>query len=220
MNSTAKTTIRKRMIFYFLLIALANIFVAGEIIYEIRSDEYRTEVLNSMYNIADNYEKPEIVFDILDDLIKKFAVMIAILIVVSAVILFLFVVQIASPMQYMITKARIMADGDLSQKVTINTNDELADMGNLVNDLSTNLQEVIAQLERISDDMKKVTALHSANLKRHRVLPVLFNEETDALHKILQDMILLKSCFTLYRVNLNKHTTQDNHGTTQLSNAQ
>jgi methyl-accepting chemotaxis protein len=209
MNSTPKSSIRKRMIFYFLLIALANLFVAGEIIFEMRSDTYRNEVLNQMYDIAENNEEPEIIFTILDDLIKKFSVMIVILIVVSAVILFLFVVQIASPLQYMITKARIMANGDLSQKVEIKTNDELADMGNLVNDLSTNLQEVIAQLENISDDMKNVANLHSLTIQKHKVLPVLFKVETEKIHRILQNMILLKSSFTLYRVNLNKH--EDNH---------
>ncbi len=197
------------MVFYFLLIMLANIFVAGEIIYEMKSETYRTSVLNRMYDISDNNEKPEIIFTVLDRLITRFTVMIVILVIVSAVILFLFVVQIASPLQYMITRARIMADGDLSQQIVVHTNDELAVMGNLVNDLSTNLQEIIAHVEHISEDVKTINVMHSENVKRHRVLPLLFRKETDALHRVLHDLVILKSCCTLYRVNMKKHLNQE-----------
>ncbi|MDA3901088.1 MAG: HAMP domain-containing protein [Spirochaetes bacterium] len=199
-----RTTIRKRMIFYFLLIALANIFVAGEIIYEMKSEDYRNRVVTKMYQVEQGVVKPEVIYDIIDEWIKKFSVMIGVLITVSAVILFLFVVQIASPLHYMIKQAVKMSEGDLSGMIKVHTNDELAEMAMLVNDMSQNLQEVLAQLERISDDMQATVLLHSRNINRHSKLPAVFKKETMNLHKIQQDMILLKSSFKLYRINFNE----------------
>lgn len=196
-----RTTIRKRMIFYFLLIAIANIFVAGEIIYEMKSEDYRNIVVQKMYQVQQGVLEPEVIFEIIDQWIRKFSVMISILIAVSAVILFLFVVQIASPLHYMIKQAVKMSEGDLSGMIKVNTNDEIAEMAMLVNDMSQNLQEVLAQLERISEDVQYTVQLHSRNINRHSKLPAVFKKETLNLHKIQQDMILLKSCFKLYRVN-------------------
>jgi methyl-accepting chemotaxis protein len=200
-NNKSKTSLRKKMIFYFLLIAIANVFVAGEIVWELKSKSYRTEIAKEV-TLIKNGEKPvEYIHNIFDKLAKKFVIMIIILIVVSAVVLFLFVIQIASPIQYMIDQARKMSDGDLSKKIDVKTEDEIAVLGCLINDLSVDLQEVIAQLERISDEMRKVVNLHENNLKEFPNIKSYFDEETEIILKISKELNLLKEMYILFTIN-------------------
>lgn len=203
-----KSSLRKRMIFYFILIAFANVFVAGEIIFEISSNKYRQSVYTSI-DTPQQQDRIHVVDNMLDQLVKKYIVLVSILILVSSVILFLFVVQIVSPLNYMINMADRMSEGDLSLRVKIRSNDELSDLGNLINDLSNNVQEIIAQVERISFDMTKLCALHSRNLKRHSKFPQIFKKETDAMHLISQNLLLLKNSYVLYAIESFKHNYLD-----------
>ena len=189
------------MIFYFLLIALANIFVAGEFIIEINSETYRTRILNEVHSIRKGTRPPEHIYTILDSLARKFVIMILILIVVSAVVLFLFVVQIASPIQYMIDQAGRMSEGDLSIRIKIRSNDEIAVLGKLINDLSINLQEVVAQLDRMTNNLSEAVDLHDANLKSFPNITSYFDEETKLLRQILKEFKLLKEAFILFTID-------------------
>ncbi|MDA3900536.1 MAG: methyl-accepting chemotaxis protein [Spirochaetes bacterium] len=195
-----KTSLRKRMIFYFILIAFANVFVAGEIIFEITSNSYRTQVYKNIDN-PDQASRIEVIDTMLNDLVKKYIVLVSILILVSSVILFLFVVQIVSPLNYMINVADKMSDGDLSLRVKIRSNDELSDLGNLINDLSNNIQEIIAQVERLSFDMTKLCELHSKNIRRHSKLPGVFKKETDTMDTLSQNLLFLKNSYILYAID-------------------
>lgn len=213
-----KTTLRKRMIFYFLLIAFANVFVAGEIIFEITSTNYR-ETLYQQVDKVDQSQRITAIDAMLDKIVTKYIVMVSILILVSAVILFLFVIQIVSPLQYMINVADKMSDGDLSLRIKIRTNDEISDLGSLINDLSNNVQEIIAQVERLSYDMSKLCILHSKNLKRHHKLPLAFRKETDAMHTLSQNMIVLKNSYVLYAIDsYKKNFNNQNNSPAQVRN--
>ena len=194
------TSLRKKMIFYFLLIAIANIFVAGEILWEIKSTDYRTTVTQEVTLIKEGARPVTHVYTILDDLSRKFVIMILILIVVSAVVLFLFVWQIASPIQYMINQAEKMADGDLSIRIDIKSKDEMAVLGKLVNELSINLQEVLAQLERMAADMHVAIELFKEDLGQR---PIKLSTITHNIAKIeshLKKLDILKDMFVLYTI--------------------
>ncbi len=193
-----KTSLRKKMIFYFLLIAIANVFVAGEFVWELKSDSYRAEVLEEINRIKKDEKPAEHAYVILDRLARKFVIMILILIIVSAVVLFLFVIQIASPIQYMINMADKMSDGDLSLRIDIKSRDEIAVLGKLINDLSINIQELVAQLERMACEFEEAVAMHEDNLKNFPNARSYFTEETERLHKILKEFRLLKDMYVLF----------------------
>lgn len=205
-----KSSLRMRMIFYFLLIAFANLFVIGELVFEISSSEYREEVHEKVDKEV-QAERIQEMNVVLDDIVKKFVFMVFVLIFVSATILSLFVVQIVSPLQYMINVADKMSDGDMSLRINIKTSDELSDLGNLINDLSMNVQEIVAQIERLSYDLSSICKLHSKNINKHHKLPLVFRKETEALHKLSQEMILLKNMYVLYKIDsLKKHFYDEN----------
>ena len=192
--------LRKRMIFYFLLIALANVFVAAEFVIELNSDSYRAKFIEEVRALQQGSRPAGEVNAVLDKLARKFVIMICVLIVVSAVVLFLFVIQIASPIQYMIDQANRMSEGDLRIRINIRTKDEIAVLGNLINDLSINLQEVLAQLDRLIQNLKRAVSLHHENLKTFPNIRSYFDEETAMLDQLLKEFELLKQEYTLFTI--------------------
>lgn len=55
----------------------------------------------------------------------------------------MFIRNITDPLQHMIDTSKLIALGDLSQTVSIRARNELAEMGNIVNELTSNLQEML-----------------------------------------------------------------------------
>jgi len=188
------------MIFYFLLIAIANVFVAGEILWEIKSSEYRSQIVRDVTLIKEGKEPVTHIYSVFDDLSRKFVVMILILIVVSAVVLFMFVWQVASPIQYMVDQAEKMADGDLSIRIDIRTEDEIAVLGELINDLSINLQEVVAQLERMVFDLQDGISNFKSDLEERPIKLSMVKLHIDVLLNNVKRLELLKDNFVLYTI--------------------
>lgn len=197
------------MIFYFLLIAIANVLVAGEFLWEIRSSAYREKVTKVVSVIKEGKKSVEHVYTILDNLSWKFVIMILILIIVSAVVLFLFVWQIASPMQYMINQAEKMSEGDLSIRIDVKTGDEIAILGKLINDLSINLQEVIAQLERMVYEMDSALDTFRTDISDKPVKLSTVKLNLILLEKSIKKLELLKDNFILYTIDGLKKNVED-----------
>ena len=211
MDTSAKkkvSSLRKKMIFYFLLIAIANILVAVEFLWELKSSTYRTEVASQVTLIKNGVHPITHAFSILDGLSNKFIVMILILIIVSAVVLFMFVWQIASPIQYMINQARKMADGDLSTTIAIRSEDEIAVLGNLINDLSINLQEVIAQVDSMVTDFKDDVASFHGDLSKRPLKLSDIKMNLDMIESNIMKLEMLKNAFTLFTID-NSGENQD-----------
>lgn len=194
------TSLRKRMVFYFLLIAIANIFVAGEILIEIKSSSFRQKVASEVELIKEGREPVTHIYNTLDNLSRKFVIMILILIIVSAVVLFMFVWQIASPIQYMINQAGKMADGDLSIRVEIKKEDEIAVLGNLINDLSINLQEVLAQLERIVHEERSIITDFKSGLEERPIRLSTVKGHLSNLNDAVAKLEMVKDAFVLYTI--------------------
>lgn len=195
-----KSTLRSKMIFYFFLLAFANIFVTVEFILDIRSTSYK-EHLNHVVELVKEDQRPtESVHEEIKKIVNKFSIMLVVLIFISASILYMFVVQIASPIQYMIDKATVIADGDLSTTIQIKSEDELSVLGNLINDLNANLQEIIAQLKQIQPDLQNIHSSLSHKLLHYPELEPLIEEDAERVGHIAMDLMMLKEAFTLYQI--------------------
>lgn len=188
------------MIFYFFLIAFANIFVTFEFIMDIRSDKYRNQINEVIELVKDDARPIESVHAEIAKIVRKFSIMLVVLIAISAAVLYMFVVQIASPIQYMIDKATVIADGDLSATIQIKSDDELSVLGNLINDLNANLQEIVAQIKQIQPGLQNIHDNLEHKLKHYPELEVLIQEDTEMVGQIANDLLMLKEAFTLYQI--------------------
>ncbi len=194
------SSLRKRMVFYFLLIAIANVFVAGEILVEIKSTHFRQKVAGEVELIKEGKEPVTHIYKTFDNLSRKFIIMILILIIVSAVVLFMFVWQIASPIQYMINQAEQMANGNLSIRIDIKKEDEIAILGKLINDLSINLQEVIAQLERLVHEERSIVTDFSHDLEERPIRLSMIKKHLVSMDDAVKKLEMLKDAFVLYTI--------------------
>lgn len=199
-NEKRRSSIRSKMIFYFFLIAFANVFVTLEFIMDIRSDEYKEQIDNVIELVKVGAKPTESVHAEVTKIVRKFSIMLVVLIAISASVLYMFVVQIASPIQYMIDKATVIADGDLSATIQIKSEDELSVLGNLINDLNANLQEIIAQLKQIQPDLEHIHSSLNHKLSRYPELRPLIEEDSERVGLIATDLMMLKEAFTLYQI--------------------
>jgi len=211
-SSETGSSLRKKMIFYFLLIAIANIFVAGEILWEIKSSAYKQMVTSKVEQIKAGEKPVEDIHEIFSHLTQKFAIMILILIIVSAVVLFMFVWQIASPIQYMIDQAEKMADGNLSIRIEIKKEDEIAILGRLINDLSINLQEVLAQLERIVFEERTILNTFNDDMEERPIKLSTVKTHIQSLEGTVKKLEMLKDAFVLYTIESLKTNTDERGG--------
>ena len=188
-------------------------------------NQFQTELAKDISNEkAEKFMKETLDVDSLFEVFNVFQMrMILLLAVVTASIVgafFMFAREIVAPMEGMVAATKKIADGDLSATVPVKSNDEIGQIGNLINDMSVNLQEMIIQIrqeskrlrEKITQANEKVTkSLHTEELtkaieeKRIRLTDLKTIISTgDELSTILDDMVIelssLQAFINMYKV--------------------
>ena len=130
------------MIVYFLLIGFASSLVGIEFIVETHGSDLNKALLSNF----EKYSKGEIgsdeVFSPIDKLRSKAILMIVIILCVMIIVLTMFIKNITGPLQHMIEVSKAISRGDLSHTIKIHSDNELAELGNVINEMSSNLQEI------------------------------------------------------------------------------
>ncbi|MDM8543572.1 HAMP domain-containing protein [Desulfococcaceae bacterium HSG9] len=137
-----KNNLQRTMIIYFLLIGFASLLVGIEFIVDTQSSALKETLLDNFSKYANQEIGADAVFAPIVKLRNKAILMVAIILVVMIIILTMFIKNITEPLQHMIEISRNISRGDLSQTVTIDSQNELAQLGNVINEMSSNLQEI------------------------------------------------------------------------------
>ncbi len=137
-----KNNLQRTMIIYFLLIGFASMLVGVEFIVDTQSGELRETLLSNFSQYTRGEIGQEAVFTPIVKLRNKAILMVAIILVVMIIILTMFIKNITEPLQHMIEVSQSISKGDLSRTVAIDSQNELAQLGNVINEMSSNLQEI------------------------------------------------------------------------------
>ena len=137
-----KNNLQRTMIIYFLLIGFASMLVGVEFIVDTQSGELRETLLSNFSQYTRGDIGQEAVFTPIVKLRNKAILMVAIILVVMIIILTMFIKNITEPLQHMIEVSQSISKGDLSRTVSIDSQNELAQLGNVINEMSSNLQEI------------------------------------------------------------------------------
>jgi methyl-accepting chemotaxis protein len=129
--------LESRLLNYFLLIAFAVILIGIEFYFEMNAEHGQHICSNPAHHEADQN-----IINPLDNLRNKILIMFLVLSIVVAIVLTMFIKNITTPLCKMVMVARHINDGDLSQTVSIDNNDEIGEVGIAINELASNLQEV------------------------------------------------------------------------------
>jgi methyl-accepting chemotaxis protein len=149
MVAKSRYSLQRTMIIYFLLIGFASMLVCIEFWADFSGGALKTEIWKHLDEFEHHQITREQVLAPIDRLRTKAVLMVAIIMVVMLIVLTMFIKNITEPLQDMIQLSRKISAGDLSQTVRVDANNELADLGHVVNEMASNLQEIILLSQRI-----------------------------------------------------------------------
>lgn len=127
--------------------------------------------------------------------------MIAVVLFVMIIVLMMLIKNITEPLQHMIETAQKISKGDLSCTIEISSNNELVELGNVINEMSSNIQEITLlskNLYKSGDAFAVQTAsilskpeIEDAEIESLRGHLDLFESEFEMLDNVI-------SCFNFY----------------------
>jgi len=133
---------------YFFLIAIAAMMIGVEFYFEMSKPGLKQEICTIQAAISDASDPEISTTDSLEEspalsnLRNKIVVMFGVLTIVMAIVMMMFVKNITRPLQRTLDTAKLINDGDLSQVIRIETNDEVGQLGVVINELTSNFQEI------------------------------------------------------------------------------
>lgn len=179
--------LRKKLLLYFLLIAIVSISVSAEIILEMSSAKLENEIKSNFYHqiekITPQYNLKEIKKNLNMDAIfspiyKLRNRMILFLLFVSASIIAAFVLftkDIISPMDGIVDATKKIVAGDLTVSVPVMSEDEIGLIARSINDIDSNLTNMINQVKHELNKYK--FSLIDAHNDLSKIMPDKYNEK-------------------------------------------
>ncbi len=131
------------MIIYFLLVGFASLLVGVEFILDTHSSRLESELISNCGKYNSGETDRATLLAPIDRLRNKAVLMIAIVLLVMIIVLTMFVKNISEPLQHMIEVSKEISKGDLNHTVRIEADNELAQLGRVINEMASNLQEII-----------------------------------------------------------------------------
>jgi len=149
MKQEARYSLQRTMIIYFLLIGFASLLVGLEFVADTDAPLLRETLLQNVDAYLNGAMPRDAVFLPIDRLRGKAILMLGIILVVAVIVLTMFIKNITEPLQHMIEVSKNISTGDLSQTIRIHSANELAELGSVINEMSSNLQEIILMSRRM-----------------------------------------------------------------------
>lgn len=135
-------TLERKMLSYFGLIAAASLLITIEFVWAIRIATPQTDSLTQPYTLPADTTK-EVILG-LKSLRNKALLMCVVQAVVTLIVLIMFMRRITGPLQQMVESSRIISEGDLSRTIPVRSRDEIGMLGETINGLTSNIQELVA----------------------------------------------------------------------------
>jgi methyl-accepting chemotaxis protein len=136
------STLERKMLSYFGLIAAASLLISIEFLWAIRVITPQSELLGQSPSFS--LESLQIVTRGLESLQKKALMMFIVQTVVTLIVLIMFMRRITGPLQRMVEEASLISEGDLSRSIRVDRKDEIGLLAETINALTSNLQEIVA----------------------------------------------------------------------------
>lgn len=140
--SGSKYSLQRTMIIYFLLIGFAALLVGLEFVAETGSGRLNAQLNTNLTAFAGGQISADEALAPIQRLRSKALLMVAIILFVIIIVLTMFIKHITEPLQHMIDVSRAISRGDLSRTIRIHSHNELAQLGDVINEMSSNLQEI------------------------------------------------------------------------------
>jgi methyl-accepting chemotaxis protein len=207
MGVKSRYSLQRTMIIYFLLIGFASMLVGIEFLADFHSGDLKNEIWNNISQSGIEELSKEKIFAPIDRMRSKAILMVVIIMVVMLIVLTMFIKHITEPLQHMIGLSEKISAGDLSQTIRVDADNELAQLGRVINEMSSNLQEIMLLSQGLCDNGDK----YIDNSLRQLNHTALGDNDIDALRDSIGSLKLELStlrefvaCFKFYSVDHKK----------------
>ena len=177
-------SLQRTMIIYILLIGFAALLVASEFVLDTHSTDLKQELTRNFQRYASGELAQEQVYEPLVRIRNKAMMMVGVILAVVVIVLTMFIKTITEPLQHMVEVSKDISAGDLSRATGIQTQNELSQLSAAIDDMSTNLQEIIMLSRSVCDSAGRVTTNNMASMKKTQLTPA----ESGALEHQLADL--------------------------------
>ncbi|WP_319404589.1 HAMP domain-containing protein [uncultured Desulfosarcina sp.] len=150
-------SLQRTMIIYILLIGFAALLVASEFVLDTHSTALKLELTRNFQQYASGELAEDQVYEPLVKIRNKAMMMVGVILAVVVIVLTMFIKTITEPLQHMVEVSKAISAGDLSQTTGVESKNELSQLSAAIDDMSTNLQEIIMLSRSVCDSANRVT---------------------------------------------------------------
>ena len=199
-----KYSLQRTMIVYFMLIVCASLLVAIEFVFDVQGSPLKEALLLNFEHFSNHTITLDQLFEPITELRNKAMIMIAIIMYVTIIVLTMLIKNITGPLQHMIDVSENISTGDLTQIIKIDSNNELARLGAVINEMSSNLQEVTMLSQNMSETGKQCTESIQQLLLTSTIDQDKKNDLLEQLEQLTMGFEMLQEfteCFRLYELD-------------------
>ena len=184
---------------YFFLIAIAAMMIGVEFYFEMSKPGLKQDICATQTVINDHTEIEVTGTDspALSNLRNKIVVMFGVLTIVMAIVMMMFVKNITHPLQRTLDTAKLINDGDLSQVIKIESNDEVGQLGIVINELTSNFQEIATStsvmINALESRIETLSSLVEDDVPGSAKQIALIRQDLDALRAFVDSFNLLQT---------------------------
>ncbi len=196
--------LKKKLLIYFVLITFVSLVVCLEMIWEIGEpklvDQISEKITESHPDIDLDSLNSSGIFTPLKELQIRMLLLLAIVAICIVATLLFFVRDIANPLDGMVTAAKRIRDGNLSYTVPVVSNDEIGQLGDILNDLAVNLQEILLFVGTVNSDLMEIIAEIEKNRPEQTEENQELNEQLDLMSDKIEEIKDMVQAFDYYHV--------------------
>ncbi|MGD8701442.1 MAG: HAMP domain-containing protein [Desulfosarcina sp.] len=197
-------SLQRTMIIYILLIGFAALLVASEFVLDTHSTELKRQLSSNFQQYASGELALADVYDPLLRIRNKAMMMVGVILAVVVIVLTMFIKTITEPLQHMVEVSKAISAGDLSQTTGVETRNELSQLSAAIEDMSTNLQEIIMLSRSVCHSAGRATTNTMELMRQDRMTPAEAQAMQRQLVRLESELTMLKQVidyFNLYSVD-------------------
>jgi methyl-accepting chemotaxis protein len=137
-----RSTLERQMLTYFGLIAAASLFITIEFIWALQTVMTEAQAFTGPTPTSDS--EASFVIRALGALRNKAMLMCVVQTVITLIVMIMFIRRITAPLQQMVEDSIVISEGDLSRTIRVRRQDEIGRLGETINGLTSNIQEIVA----------------------------------------------------------------------------
>lgn len=202
------SNLRKRLLIYFALIIFVTFSVGAQLLYEVGSQRLSSRIEVSIVDQLPKEAKGRFdigkVVNILKRLQYRMILVMAIVMICVICTMVVFTRNIVEPLDLIGKAAKKIAEGHLDETVLVRNQDEIGNIGELINDLAANLQEILLHVwNHTGDDIVLLDHIcEEINAGPDNGLSPEIKQELAFVRQDIEDMQNMVKAFDYYNISL------------------